>query len=291
MTVYKTVTPPMVERALLEERSIVGANSNAFMFPKWRVSAWKPDGSMALADATNPAFQKIAGVSYENIPANGRGLFVHDGVLKGALAGLGAAPGDTIYLAIPAGQMTKTIPVGDGVAVIQIGFAVENADTGLVHDLRIEIQAGGAGGGSGGVTPTEVQEIIEASKIQSYCSGETTNILAFRAVAWGDDQKIVGGDAADADRADILGITVAVIQPDEFGPVQTTGTIQNAAASLSAQAGQPVFLAEGAGGGMTLTAPASESSAITRLGYAVPRTGTSGSATDLQLDIQRLFIP
>lgn len=291
MTTYLFITPSALQRALLEDRSYSGLNSNAYQFPKWHVGAWKTDGSVTLADATNPSFQKIVGLSNDNIPSGQRGLFVQSGTVPGAIAGLGAAAGDAIYLSVVAGELTRILPTGDGVTAIKIGVAERSETSGLITDLRIELAGGGSSGGGDGVTLEEVQQAIAASKIQSYFNDELTTTPAYRAVAWGDDQKVLNGNALDADLADVIGVTVSSIPSHVYGPIQTEGIIQGAALSLSAEAGQPVFLAEGPGGNLTLTAPAAESSAITRIGYAVPRTGTQGAAIDLLLDIQRLFIP
>jgi hypothetical protein len=98
MASYLFLTQGALEQALLEERSYKGLNANPFEFPQFHVGAWKADGTMALADITNPTLMKLVGVSYAAIPTGQRGLFVRRGTLKNAIVGLGATAGATIYL-------------------------------------------------------------------------------------------------------------------------------------------------------------------------------------------------
>jgi hypothetical protein len=292
MTYYNFATPTSIERLLLENRSYLGLNNNAYLFPKNKVGALNPDGSVVLADCADPAKQNIAGICHEDIISGEKGYFLQLETATDAIDGLGAQAGDIIYLSTVAGEMTLTPPSGPGEAVIRLGIAEANPNTNLITDLRIdisvEIDAGGTGGGT---TPSEVQDIVDASRETEGENLSGTNIQAFKAVAWENAGTIVAGDATMASRCDVIGITTTAISSGSFGTVRTEGIVPNAVASLGAQAGQEVFLAEGAGGNLTLTAPTAVTSGVIKVGVAVPPTGSTGAATDLLIQIDRIATP
>ena len=290
MTYYNFATPSAIDKLLLENRSYLGLNNNVYLFPKNKVGALNPDGSVILADCTNPARQNIAGICFEDIISGEKGYFLQLETATDALVGLGAQAGDDIYLDVVAGEMSITAPSGPGEAVIKLGVAEANPVSGLITDLRIEIIEVSTGGG-GGTTPTQVQDIVDANRETQGENLSGVNIQAFKAVAWENAGTIVAGDATMAARCDVIGITTTAISIGNFGAVRTEGIVPNAVASLGALAGQEVFLAEGAGGNLTLTAPTLVTSGIIKVGVAVPPTGSAGAATDLLIQIDRIATP
>jgi hypothetical protein len=290
VTYYNFTTPSSVERLLLENRSYTGLNNNAYVFPKNKVGALNPDGTVTLADCTNPAKQNIAGICYEDIQSGEKGYFLQSDSAVNAISGLGAQAGDVIYLDVIAGDMTITAPSGPGEAVIKVGVAEANPDTGLITDLRVEIIEISSGGG-GGTSPSQVQDIVDASRDTEGQNNTGVTIQAFRAVAWENDGTIVAGDATIAARCDVIGLSIIAIPNGSSGTVRTEGIIAGAVASLGAVAGEEVFLAEGAGGNLTLTAPTAVTSGVIKVGVAVPPTGSSGAATDLLIQIDRIATP
>lgn len=290
MTMYKLPTLSTIERAILLDRSYVGLNSNVYQFPKWHVAAWKSDGSVTLADAMDESLQKVLGVSNEDIPSGSSGIFVQRGVITNAIATLGAQPGAKIYLSTVAGELTKIAPTDPGAAVIQIGFAETNPSTGLVTDLRIELAISSISGGTG-VTPDDVAQAIADDHTVSHQNGSGVAIAALRAVAWMDDHKIQAADASTLSKCDVVGITKVSFSSASYGAIQFSGIVPDACLSLSATPGQAVFLASGPGGNLTLTPPSGTGDSIVRIGFAVPKNGTTGNPVDLLLDISILFEP
>lgn len=291
MPVYNTITQEALDLSLLKDRSFDGFNNEAYEIPQFSVGAWAVDGSVTLLDCTNPAFQKFVGIANVAIPSHSRGLYVQRGVVANAITGLGAAAGDTIYVGVTAGTLVASAPFGPGITAIAVGVAEPNPTTGLVTDLRVDLAATSGGGGGGGVTMDDVNAAILAAEAQYYFSEEVSfTIPPYRAVCWGTSDQILAGDATDPTKIDIAGISVGSIAPGNQGPVQYTGTIRNACLGLGAAAGQPVLLAEGDGGILTLASPSNPSSSSVIVGHAVPRSGTAGPANDLLLDIQRTLI-
>jgi len=288
---YNYATKSELDRAVLEGRSYSGLNSNPYLFPKFRMGAWLPDGSITLADCTNPALQKLAGVSYQNISSGSRGIFVQTGSIEGAIASLGAAPGDLIYLGIPAGTFTKIDPTAPGVTSIVVGQAMTNPDTGLVTDLRIGFAGEALDSGPSGLDPSDVQNLIDADKLKSQRNGSGITIPALRLVAWKNTSEIEMAAANDITLSDIAGVTLASIISGAFGSIQTTGTIPEACGALGAIAGQTVYLSASTPGLMTLIPSSAPTDAIVRIGYAVPASGTTGAAVDLLLDFEILYSP
>jgi hypothetical protein len=289
MTYYNFATPSAIDKLLLENRSYLGLNNNAYLFPKNKVGALNADGSVVLADCTNPAKQNIAGICFEDIISGEKGYFLQLETATDALVGLGAQAGDDIYLDVVAGEMTTTAPSGPGEAVIRLGVAEANPVSGLITDLRIDLTPVSTGGG--GVTAPQVQQIVDANRDTQGENLSGINIQAFKAIAWENAGTIVAGDATIAARCDVIGLSIVAIANNAFGTVRTEGIVPGAVASLGAQAGQEVFLAEGAGGNLTLTAPTVVTSGIIKVGVAVPPTGSIGAATDLLIQIDRIATP
>jgi hypothetical protein len=289
MTYYNFATPSAIDKLLLENRSYLGLNNNVYLFPKNKVGALNTDGSVVLADCTNPAKQNIAGICFEDIISGEKGYFLQLETATDALVGLGAQAGDSIYLAVVAGDMTTTAPSGPGEAVIRLGVAEANPVSGLITDLRIDLTPVSTGGG--GVTAPQVQQIVDANRDTQGENLSGINIQAFKAIAWENAGTIVAGDATIAARCDVIGLSIVAIANNAFGTVRTEGIVPGAVASLGAQAGQEVFLAEGAGGNLTLTAPTVVTSGIIKVGVAVPPTGSTGAATDLLIQIDRIATP
>lgn len=290
MTYYNTLTPSALQRVLLENRSYLGLNNNVYLFPQFKVGALNPDGSVTLADCTNPAKQKIAGVANSDILPGEKGYFVQQETVENAIAGLGAVAGDIIYLAVVAGDMTNVKPTGVGETAIKIGVAEANPDTGLITDLRVEFGVTEVSSG-GGVDAGTVQQIIDQNRDTQGQNVSGANIQALRAVAWDNAGTITAGDATIAAKCDVIGLSVSSIAINAFGTVRTEGIVPNACATLGAIAGQEVFLAEGPGGALTLTAPTAITSGIIKVGVAIPPTGSTGAATDLLIEIERIATP
>ena len=279
MVTYNYVTKAAMDKALLEDRSYRGLNSNAFLFPEFKVGAFKLDGSVGMADAANPDMQKLVGVTAYSILSGQSGIFVQRGILEGAISHLSVSSGDTIYLGGVAGSLASVPPSGPGVSQLVIGYASKNPTTGLVTDLRIEL-GGVASSGSGG--GSVAQDI-------SCENGSGTLLPNGTPVAWTDAGQIAVAHANGVARADSFGILMADTADLAFGPVRFSGIVPDVCSSLGAVAGKPVFL--GVSGGLTLTAPSNPAHSIVRMGYAIVKSGTTGAATDLLLDVEILFVP
>lgn len=275
---FRYITQNALDRALLEDRSYLGLNSNPYAFPAFRIGAFKNDGSVTLADATNPLLQKIVGVTQTSILSGARGFFVQRGTIEGAVAGLGAAVGAPIYLGIPAGTLTATEPAGVGVTSILIGYAEANT-SGLVTNLRLAlgntVVSSGGGGGSG--------TVLEGS----YRNSSGATLPQFAVASWTNSGELQLASPSLLTTSDVAGIIKTNIPDNQFGVVQYGGVVENAITGLGAQAGQPIFL--GNAGQLSLNTPSNPAHSVVRIGYAVPKTNTFGSAEDLLLDVELLF--
>jgi hypothetical protein len=275
---FRYITQQALDRALLEDRSYLGLNSNPYAFPTFRVGAFKTDGTVTLADSTNPLLQKLVGVTQSSILSGQRGFFVQRGTIEGAAAGLGAAAGDPIYLGIPAGTLTATEPSGVGVEVILVGYAEANT-SGLVTNLRLALNntvvSSGGGGGSG--------TVLEGS----YRNGSGATLDQFRVASWMNTGELQLASPSLLSTSDVAGIVKSSIPANQFGTVQYGGVVSDALLGLGAQSGQPVFLSTG--GQLSLNTPSNPAHSVVRIGYAVPKTNTFGSADDLLLDVELLF--
>lgn len=282
MPVYNYVTKAALDKALLEDRSYKGFNSNAFLFPQFKVGAFKTDGSVGMADASNPALQKLVGVAAYDILSGRSGLFVQRGIIEGAISHLSTLSGDTIYLGAVAGTLVSTPPTGLGVAQIVVGYASKNITTGLISDLRLDLggvaSVSGGGGGSGSV-----------SSSISCQNGSGITLVSGTPVAWMDSGQIIEAHANGVTYADAFGILTETTIAGAYGPVLFSGIVPDICTPLLAVPGKPVFL--GVTGGLTLTAPSNSSHSIVRIGYAVAKSGVAGAATDLLLDVEILFVP
>lgn len=279
MPVYNFITQTALSRALLEARSVVGLNSNPFLFPQFRVAAFKADGTVGLADATNAAMQKIAGISAYTTPSGSLGYFVNDGILEGALSHLTAAAGDKIYLGLVSGTLVSSPPSGAGVAQISVGYAVRNPHTGLISDLRIEFVVSASTGGGSATDPVLRCQNGSASPLQSGS-----------AIAWNASNQVVLADPANFNSSDSLGILIESTLPSAYGDVRYSGIVPDVCTTLGAVAGNPVFLSL-TPGELTTNPSSNPLHSIVRMGYAVPKSGTTGPVTDLLLDVAIIFAP
>lgn len=284
MTTYKYLTSAALDKALFEDKCFKGHNTNAYMFPKFKVGAYKADGSVSLADATNPLLQKIVGVAVGNILSNNHGLFIQRGVLSEALIGLSVSAGAPIYLGLAPGSLATAPASGSGTAQIIIGYASTNPVTELPTDLRLSIDSSVTVSSGGGGSTVAAQEMTAMN-------GEALVIAAMKAVAWNNTNQIVRANATNILLSDAVGILLQSTAPGTYGPVQYGGIVVGACDGLSAIAGQPVFLSDVSAGSLTLIAPSDITHSVVRIGYAVPPSGTNGAASDLLLDVNIIFAP
>jgi hypothetical protein len=270
-----------VQRAILEARSYLGVNGNPGPIPQFRVTAWNADGQIVLADPTDTNPLRIVGVAYDTVQSGAQGLFVQAGAVEGALAGLNARPGDPIYLGLVPGSLVLSPPTNPNAQKLQVGFAEFNATAGAATDLKIavsQVQSMSSGGGG------------EAQSYQ-YQSDASESLPKLRVAIWNDQDLLILGNASDSSRTKVAGVTLSDITAGDFGPVQTEGLVKTACSGLGALAGQAVFLNEGPGGYLTTSPPQALSSAVIRIGWAVPSADMGGVVADLMLEIEVLSLP
>lgn len=106
------------------------------------VLCWQNDGSVDLADANTAALSDFAGINLNSIPNGSYGSLVKGGNVAGVLAGLGATPGQSVFLGTTPGTFTLIPPSGPGDSVIKIGRAEppDGVFTAVADDLFIEIE-------------------------------------------------------------------------------------------------------------------------------------------------------
>lgn len=141
MPVFKTVSPAALDAALKEVSGRYALNNTGSTIAAFAPVSWYTDGSLELASATNVTADTFAGLMSVATPTASYGIVLHGGRLPGAAVGLGAVPGQPVFLSETAGQLTlSTTGFQSGSAIIRVGFA-EPADhaTGTATDLTIDI--------------------------------------------------------------------------------------------------------------------------------------------------------
>ena len=98
-------------------------NTTGATIPQYSMVAWLDDGSIALADANEISLSDLCGITLEAIDDGNFGLVCKLGTIPNALSGLGAKPGQWIYLSETAGGMSLTPPSGLTDNVIILGKA------------------------------------------------------------------------------------------------------------------------------------------------------------------------
>lgn len=142
MPVFRTVSPAGLAKAIKESNGRYALNNTGSTLSQFTVVAWSNGGSMIPASAVGLATDELAGVLLTSV-ANGQyGLAMHSGKLPGAVASLGAFPGQAVFLDEVPGKMTlDTSGFQPTSAIIRIGFA-EPADNtpGSAVDLTLSIE-------------------------------------------------------------------------------------------------------------------------------------------------------
>lgn len=98
-------------------------NTTGVAIPAFSVVSWLNDGTVALADANDLALADFCGITTAEIPDASYGTVVKLGNVAGALTGLGAVPGQYVYMSETPGLYSLTAPPGIADAVIAIGRA------------------------------------------------------------------------------------------------------------------------------------------------------------------------
>lgn len=98
-------------------------NDTGATIPAFSCLTWEPDGTVALADADLPNKSLFAGINETAIPDGQYGFVVRQGNVAGALAALGCAPGDTIFIGETPGELTKNPPLDLSDTIFKVGRA------------------------------------------------------------------------------------------------------------------------------------------------------------------------
>lgn len=109
---------------------------------KNRLLAWNDDGTVTYANASVHSVSDIAGITLEDIAQFSFGRIQKTGYIVGALVGLGALPGNTIFLSDVDGIMSLDAPTGATDSIIKIGRA--EPPSGIAspnaNDLHMEVE-------------------------------------------------------------------------------------------------------------------------------------------------------
>jgi hypothetical protein len=117
-------------------------NNTGATVPANAAVAWVDDGSITLADSNSMAVSDFAGITQTSIPNNSYGPVYKSGAAPFACIGLGATPGQKIYLGEVPGALQLNAPAGLTDTVLIVGRAEppDNVWTGSADDLFIELQ-------------------------------------------------------------------------------------------------------------------------------------------------------
>jgi hypothetical protein len=98
-------------------------NMTGDTIPAYSCLTWLPDGTVDLADANISSKSLFAGIAESDIADGAYGFAIKEGNVANALALLGAAPGDLIYIGENPGELTLTPPTGLTDTIFKIGKA------------------------------------------------------------------------------------------------------------------------------------------------------------------------
>jgi hypothetical protein len=112
-------------------------NMTGVTIPAYSVLAWLNDGTVALADPATFSLSDFAGITNSSIADGAYGTVTKQGTLAGAISGLGAAPGEKVYLSPIPGTMTLTPPDPLLYSLINLGTA--EPPSGLAQPQAIDL--------------------------------------------------------------------------------------------------------------------------------------------------------
>jgi hypothetical protein len=114
-------------------------NGTGSAIPIGKAVAWLDDGTITLADANVSSVADIVGVTAEEIAPGVFGTVIKAGNVAGALLGLGATPGNKVYLSGIPGDLTLTPPAGLTDTIIFMGRAEppDGVATPIANDLSL----------------------------------------------------------------------------------------------------------------------------------------------------------
>ena len=136
------------------------------------------------------------------------------------------------------------------------------------------------------VSPAQLAASISEAATKTVVNNSGSAIPANSVLAWQPDGSVAPGSANSmSGLADFAGISTALIPSGQSGAVIKQGNVPGIMTGSGAIPGQEVYLSETAGL-LTLTPPTSPNSTILRMGRAEPPSGSSGSATDLYLQLE-----
>jgi hypothetical protein len=98
-------------------------NMSGALIPAFSCLTWTSMGTVELADANIASKTLFAGINEADIPDGAYGFAIKEGNVAGALATLGASPGDIVYMGEEPGELTLTAPLGITDAIFKIGRA------------------------------------------------------------------------------------------------------------------------------------------------------------------------
>lgn len=117
-------------------------NNTGSTIPANASVSWLDDGSVSLSDSNIGSLSDWAGITKTAIPTGSYGTVYKGGNVPFACIGLGATPGQKIYLGEIPGTLQLTAPAGltDNVLIIGRAEPPDNVWTGSADDLFIELQ-------------------------------------------------------------------------------------------------------------------------------------------------------
>lgn len=117
-------------------------NTTGVTIPAYSVLCWLDDGTVGLAEADVVSKSDIAGININPIGDNSWGWIIKTGYIAGALTGLNAVPGATVYLSETAGRMSLTSPSALTDTILKIGRAEPPSGviSSIANDLHMELE-------------------------------------------------------------------------------------------------------------------------------------------------------
>lgn len=117
-------------------------NMTGVTIPEYSVLCWLDDGTVGLAEADVVVKSDIAGINIKPIADGEWGWIIKTGYIPGALTGLNAVPGATVYLSEESGRMTLTAPTSYSDTIIKIGRAEPPSGvvSSIANDLHMELE-------------------------------------------------------------------------------------------------------------------------------------------------------
>lgn len=137
---YTQVTTQTLDKTIDNALNKWVKNGYSIDIPPFHVVAWQDNGTVLQAYTGLSSLADFAGISVMIIPGWGFGKVAKAGNIPGALVGMGATPGQVVYMGVAAGTLSLTPPSDYNSTIFKVGRAepANYSTDGSAIDLFLE---------------------------------------------------------------------------------------------------------------------------------------------------------